>query len=219
MLRRAFSTARVAFEATSSSTPAASSSKSSTPARLRRTKDPLASSARAQHYQIDAGTQFVVRPPPSVVPPTHPVPSSSAAASGEFAFVEPFVQVDRNQHMISPTPRRASKRSKLATSATDSTATTDSATTKRQLTAEEIESLQALRRSDPAHWTRTRLAEKFGISPTAVSVLGWGRGSDATAAASARRQQLEADQIKRQDKWGWKKQIAREERRRRREMW
>ena len=51
------------------------------PTPLRRVRDPLLSSRSAQHYTLESGHSFIVRPPPSVVPPSHPFPPQPTAAA------------------------------------------------------------------------------------------------------------------------------------------
>jgi hypothetical protein len=52
-----------------------------------------------------------------------------------------------------------------------------------------------------------------------VGTLGWGTGSQAKAAEKERKVQVTAAREGKEGSWGWKKAIAREERRRRRTLW
>lgn len=191
MFKRAFTTSRsVAQQASTSSAPAAP---------LRRNKDPLLTSAVASHYTLPSGAHFVVRSPPSTLPPSHPVPSSSLSAStllkpSAAATAEHLLPVSRSSAAAGTSP-------------------------KTHLTAEELSTFHALRQQNPSHWTRSKLAAKFGVSPKVVGTLGWGEGSAARKAERERKESIEAAKEKREGRWGWKKSIAREERRRRRELW
>lgn len=183
MLKRSFTTLR----------PLAQQSPSSSSAPLlRRTKDPLLSSSQSQHFTLgpEAGSaHFIVRPPPSTLPPSLPIKPLSA--EGGAAASEASLPPSRVRWTSSPPAER------------------------RQLSAEEVQSLQALRRSDPTYWTRAKLADKFSISRAAVGTLGWGD----RAAERSRREVLQREKEEREARWGWKKGIAREERARRRTMW
>ncbi|KKY20274.1 putative 60s ribosomal protein [Diplodia seriata] len=81
---------------------------------------------------------------------------------------------------------------------------------KYHLTAADIEQIRALRAQDPAHWTRERLAAKFECSQFFVGLV-------APAPERAAQKQAEIDEVKRG--WGRKKREAREDRRRRKELW
>lgn len=184
MLKRAFSTLRpLQQEATAAATP------------LRRTKDPLLSSSTAQHFTLPTGSHFVIRAPPSTLPPSHPVPSTSTTSAGQTANAEAQLPVSRTRHYSNPPAER------------------------KQLSTEEVAALQALRRSDPAYWTRSKLATKFSISKAAVGTVGWGEGAEGRAAERSRQAELQAQKEATEARWGWKKEIAKEERRRRRTMW
>ncbi|GAA5900078.1 hypothetical protein JCM5296_002050 [Sporobolomyces johnsonii] len=190
--------------------------KPSTPsaAPLRRTKDPLLSSSTAQHFVLPSGSHFIVRPPPSALPPTVPIPQASAPATPTHPFLASIASptlasgassllpaLSTAEHLLPPSRRPSSPKSS------------------KTLSAAEIAELQALRRAEPERWTRSRLAAKFGVSPTVVGRFGWGEGPEARRAEKERRNVVEAGQARRESRWGWKKTIAREERRRRRTMW
>lgn len=178
---------------------------------LRRTKDPLTSSPVAQHFVLPSGSQFIVRPPPSSLPASFPIPSTSSRT--------PFGPVDTNPSaLFSAAPSSPF----LTTSSLEHllpAARQPSSTSSRQLSAGEVAELQSLRRSHPETWTRSKLAEKFGISQQVVGTLGWGEGQEARDAEKARARQITEERDEVEGKWGWKKAIAREERRRRRALW
>ncbi|GAA5921025.1 hypothetical protein JCM3775_004057 [Rhodotorula graminis] len=193
--------------------------KQAAPTPLRRTRDPLIASSRAHHFRLDdCGHHFVARPPPSILPPTVPIPHPStstlpaALANSPFAHAvatsplpadSPAAPPSANDHRLPP----------LRTPAPVASGRT------APLSSTEVAELQQLRRSAPAHWTRSRLARKFGLAQQVVGTLGWGDGPEARRAERARRDQVDARQAKVEQRWGWKKEIAREERRRRRTMW
>lgn len=167
---RSFTSSARQLEASTSTTP------------LRRTKDPLLSSPLAQHFTTPQGHTFIIRPPPSVLPPTLP-----------------HVPISTPEHLLparrSPAPQTTS------------------------LSAAQVGELQALRRANPQYWTRGRLGDKFGVSQRVVGTLGWGEGAEGRAAERARREECGELRERKEGSRGWKKAIAREERRRRRTMW
>ncbi|TNY22653.1 mitochondrial ribosomal protein subunit L20-domain-containing protein [Rhodotorula diobovata] len=212
MLPRAFSATAPTLKQ------AASSSSSSAAAPLRRTRDPLVASSRAHHFRLDTGAHFVARPPPSILPPTVPIPHPATSPLPRALADSPFA------HAVAPSPFApdspaappSANEHRLPPLRAPSTSATTPATT---LSPAEVAELQSLRRSAPAHWTRSRLARRFGISQQVVGTLGWGEGPEARRAELKRQEQVVARQAKVETRWGWKKEIAREERRRRREMW
>ncbi|BGP27276.1 hypothetical protein JCM10295v2_006240 [Rhodotorula toruloides] len=168
--------------------------------RLRRTRDPLTSSSVAQHFTLPSGSHFVVRPPPSVLPPTLPVPPTEAALPHADKFAPtPFASA-ANQHLVAPSRPRAPEAGK-------------------KLSPQEVQELQALRRSDSNYWTTGVLARKFGISRSTVTMLGFGEGIEAERSAAERRRVVEAAKARREERYGWRKAIAREERQRRKMLW
>ncbi|GAA6009615.1 hypothetical protein JCM10207_004125 [Rhodosporidiobolus poonsookiae] len=180
---------------------------------LRRTRDPLLSSPSAQHFLLPSGSSFVVRPPPSVVPPSHPLPPQPAEAHSPLTAVDsPFAAAFASSG-ASLLPSLAPAESALPPSRPSPP------TPAHPLAPSAVAELQALRRSDPARWTRGRLAAKFGVSPQVVGTLGYGEGAEARSAERGRREQVERRREKVEGEWGWKKSIAREERRRRRSLW
>ncbi|KAM0790991.1 hypothetical protein ACM66B_004291 [Microbotryomycetes sp. NB124-2] len=225
MSRRAFSTvSRLAQESISGSR---QSGASSTRTRLARTKDPLASSTRAEHYVLESGNRFIVRPPPSCLPPTFPVPSTSSSSSFTDAgsggaesspFAAAFSAPSSSRHFRQALGLDALSEQRSLEHLLPPSRKIASSPPKK-LTDDQVAELQHLRRSDPDRWTRSKLATKFGISANAVGTIGFGKGVEAKAAAQARQIQVEQEQARREQRWGWKKQIAREERRKRRAEW
>ncbi|KAH7053105.1 mitochondrial ribosomal protein subunit L20-domain-containing protein [Macrophomina phaseolina] len=81
---------------------------------------------------------------------------------------------------------------------------------KYHLTETDIAEIRRLRASDPAQWTRERLAAKFECSQFFVGLV-------APAPEHAARKAAEVEEVKRG--WGRRKREAREDRGRRREAW
>lgn len=192
---------------------AASNMKTVKPVLLSRTKDPLLASSTAQHFTLPSGSIFIVRSPSSTLPPTMPYPpqqssNNSAASTSSLNTAStlfhpnpssPFLFTTNSQHLLPstrPTPIN-----------------------KTPLTSTELASLHALRISAPSYWTRSKLAIKFGISQKIVGRLGWGEGKEALEAEKSRKLSVDNEKERREGSWGWKKTVAREERRRRRAMW
>ncbi|GAA5877775.1 hypothetical protein JCM3774_000754 [Rhodotorula dairenensis] len=193
---------------------------------LRRVRDPLLSSRSAEHYTLESGHSFIVRPPPSVVPPSHPLLPQPAAdaehgrvrlaaklASSPFGASLPL----SSSSSLLPLDHYSIENQHRLPSTRGPTAVAGSTSTK--LSADEIARLQSLRRSDPVKWTRSALAREFRVPQHVVGMFGWGAGAEARLQERQRRRQVEAERKALEDKQGWKRTIAREERRRRRSMW
>lgn len=200
------------------------------PVPLRRVRDPLLSSRSAQHYTLENGHAFIVRPPPSVVPPSHPflpqhadpdhgarlaaklaaTPFGASVSSSSSSSSSPSL-LPLNHYSVENQHRLPSTRGPSAASGLGEPSTT--------LSADQIAHLQSLRRSDPVKWTRSALAREFRVPQHVVGRLGWGVGADAKARERQRRREVEAERKALEDQQGWKRTIAREERRRRRSMW
>ncbi|KWU41851.1 hypothetical protein RHOSPDRAFT_22269 [Rhodotorula sp. JG-1b] len=182
---------------------------------LRRVRDPLLSSRSAEHYTLESGHSFIVRPPPSVVPPTHPFPPQSATDSSAAFAASPFGATISSSSLLLPSNHYSIENQHRLPSTRRGPSTT--ATT--LLSADQITRLQSLRRSDPTKWTRSALAREFNVPQHVVGRFGWGEGVEAKHAERERRRQVEAERKMEEEAQGWKRTIAREERRRRRSMW
>ncbi|RIA86793.1 mitochondrial ribosomal protein subunit L20-domain-containing protein [Glomus cerebriforme] len=79
------------------------------------------------------------------------------------------------------------------------------------LTQEQINEIKQLREQDPIKWTRKKLAEKFECSQFYIGIIA--------PVSEERRIELEAENIQKIEKMGWKKRFVRNERARRRELW
>lgn len=164
---------------------------------LARTRDALVSSSSSTHFVLPSGASFIVRPPPSPLPPSLPHPSPSPSPSSSSSF--PFLTSSSSEHLLPPSHPH-----------------TPSPTT---LSPSQISSLQSLRRSNPSYWTRARLAQKFLVGPSVVARFGWGDGKEGRDAERSRRDHVQAEREASEARWGWRKAISREERRRRRALW
>ncbi|KAF2798728.1 hypothetical protein K505DRAFT_404997 [Melanomma pulvis-pyrius CBS 109.77] len=81
---------------------------------------------------------------------------------------------------------------------------------KYHLQAAEIEQMRALRLSDPNLWTRVRLAEKFGCSQFFVGLV---------VKVPEKAERVERGHQRVRDGWGERRRGAREDRRRRKDLW
>jgi hypothetical protein len=183
---------------------------SSLPIMLHRSKDPLISSTLSTHFKTTSGNHFIIRPPPSSLPPTLPIPyNQSTATDGSSSTTtanNPFFPASSlsTPFLLPSSPVPAPLPPHLAP---------------HHLTPIEILELQSDRRSNPLLWTRSKLAEKYNISVIAVGRLGWGEGKEARESAKVRSRAVLGERERTEGSWGWKKTIAREERRRRRALW
>ncbi|GAA5969227.1 hypothetical protein JCM3765_007249 [Sporobolomyces pararoseus] len=182
---------------------------------LKRTKDPLLSSSVAQHFILPSGNQFIIRPPPSVVPPTVPISQSSTdTTTTSNPFLESIVASPLKTPSSSSSTSPSIDPSLLPPSRSRRPTPT---TTSTRLTPEQVTQLHQLRTTSSS--TRSQLAKQFGIPPQVVGRLGYGSGSEARLVERVKRGEIELEREEREAGWGWKKSIAREERRRRRSMW
>ncbi|GAA5984404.1 hypothetical protein JCM10908_003334 [Rhodotorula pacifica] len=192
---------------------------------LRRVRDPLLSSRSAQHFTLESGHSFIVRPPPSVVPPTLPLLPQQGEAAAAFA-ASPFgaglasPSSSSAKASLLPTEHYSIRNQhRLPSTRAARSAASSGTTTTTTLSADQISRLHSLRRSDPLKWTRSALAREFQIPQHVVGILGWGEGPAAKALEKERRREVERVRKEEEAKMGWKRSIAREERRRRRSMW
>ncbi|CAD6566477.1 MAG: hypothetical protein CYPHOPRED_000750 [Cyphobasidiales sp. Tagirdzhanova-0007] len=92
-------------------------------------------------------------------------------------------------------------------------------TEKAILSEAQISEMQALRLSNPSWWTRSRLAHKYNVSKFYVAIQGFGESSEARAAERTVRENHENKDEEKRNRYGMKKRIDREVRRRRKEFW
>lgn len=201
------------------------------PAKRPHVKDPLIYSPNAKHFQLTDGSTLIIRPPSSVVPPevvypspqaqpdsepspspsssrtnTHPLAGSSALPTASFSFTPPSSATlpslyDASEEHTAPplNPRTTSSPA--------------------QLTPAQIEELQRLRTQDPLHWTRKRLAERYGCSPYYVGIVGFGRDKLGRERRKELKGVLDEKEKLEFERMGWNKRIIKEERRGRRAVW
>ncbi|KAJ8469632.1 hypothetical protein ONZ51_g8861 [Trametes cubensis] len=84
-----------------------------------------------------------------------------------------------------------------------------------RLPDEAIAKMRDLRRADPATWTRGRLAKEFGCSPWFVGKIISLKGPDRRRALEAREKAHEAARAK----WGERKSLQMDIRKKRKEFW
>lgn len=87
------------------------------------------------------------------------------------------------------------------------------------LTPAQVREMQSLRLSNPSQWTRSKLAEKYNVSKFFVSTVGFGDSLEGKQAARMAKEEHEQRNEIRQSRWGMKKRVDREVRRRRKEFW
>lgn len=150
------------------------------------------SAPKARHYDMKDNPliRLTVRPPSSPAPVSHPAIASTSTTT---ANTSSETQLPPQLHK--ETPERAT------------------------LSAEQIAEMQALRLSDPVRWTRSKLAEKYNVSKFFVAMKSFGDSHEAKIAArTVKETHDQAEQLQR-DRWGFKKRVDREVRRRRKEFW
>ncbi|KAF2773826.1 hypothetical protein EJ03DRAFT_258828, partial [Teratosphaeria nubilosa] len=87
---------------------------------------------------------------------------------------------------------------------------------KYHVTPEQVEEIRKLRKEDPKHWTRYRLAEKYDCSQFFIG-LCWSTPEAATPPDLAAQYKADLENIK--SKWGPRKREAREMRSERKKLW
>lgn len=81
----------------------------------------------------------------------------------------------------------------------------------KPISPEQVQEMQSLRNSDPAQWTASKLAARFGCSPLIVQILA--------PAPAAWVQQMEKKHAMRRLHWGPRKTRARQDRIKRLHLW
>ena len=84
-----------------------------------------------------------------------------------------------------------------------------------RLSDEDVARLRQLRREDPQTWTRGRLAKEFGCSPWFVGQITSLKGPERRKALEERDREHTANR----DKWGERRTMNAELRKRRKEFW
>ena len=148
--------------------------------------------------QLEDNLAFIHHPPP-----TMPSPESFTTAPSS-PLLHPLVQFqDTTTSLTNPSLPPVSRPSLIP---------------KKQyprLTDQAIQSMRDLRHSDPAKWTRTKLAARFDCSPGFVSLVAGLKGSDWKKQVS----NVAQDHQRSRDKWGEKKALLQKIRAKRREFW
>lgn len=164
-------------------------------------------SPNARYYDLrdSPSTRFTIRTPSSPAPVTLPPSSSpSTSRSSQSATVSesasPVEPVEEEYELPPQLHKDTPNYSKL--------------------TPEQVEELQQLRTSDPSHWTRSKLAAKYNVSPFYVGIVGFGGKNPENLRIGKRVKEMhDQAQIDQKEKWGFKKRVDREVRRRRKEFW
>ncbi|KAK0546533.1 hypothetical protein OC846_002275 [Tilletia horrida] len=178
----------------------------------RRPLDPLDTAPNAVRHRLTSGETFIVRPAPSAVTTrisADPAPAADgqdASARAQSLFPG-FAGPSRSTSNGAPLPPLLKPKA------------SPSRTSKTVLSADQISELRELRlstaaSSEPGSDSSVRaLADKFGVSPTFVRIV-------APLPSDLRRTKL-AEQESRvgREFWGFRKRLARFERRVRKELW
>lgn len=79
------------------------------------------------------------------------------------------------------------------------------------LTPEIVQEIIALRKENPDKWSISKLATKFGVEAKKVNVI--------TGASKEKQEKVLAQLAEQQSQWTEKRRLAREDRRKRKQMW
>lgn len=156
-----------------------------TPAR--RPRDPLDASPDAVRHTLPTGETFIVRPPPTATP-AHSTIYQPQPLLGAEPVSDP-----------SSLPPALRPRSRSASQPTEA------------ITADQIATIQRLRREDPITYTKSKLAKQFNCSPLFISIV-------APLPKAVKQVKKQQDDLKKQC-WGLNKRVARAEREERRLLW
>jgi len=160
-----------------------------------RVPDPLADVPK---IQLEDNLTFIHRPPP-----TMPSPESLTTAPSSPLLHPPVQPQDTTTSLTDPSLPPVSRPSLIP---------------KKQyprLTDQAIQSMRDLRHSDPAKWTRTKLAARFDCSPGFVSLVAGLKGSDWKKQV----RDVAQEHQRSRDKWGEKKALLQKIRAKRKEFW
>jgi hypothetical protein len=192
-LPRCFSSCAVSSKAAASSSTASTSENSQQFTTRPRFFDSLSkrSSPKARHYDMgeNSSLRLTIRPPSSPAPFSQPAVTSTPSSSAIIS-----------DSQLPPALHKAP--SEYAT-----------------LTSEQISEMQALRLSDPATWTRSKLAAKYNVSKFFVAMTSFGDSHEAKETAKTVKETHDMNSQREREGWGFKKRVDREVRRRRKEFW
>ena len=180
-------------------------------------RDPLDIAPDAQRYVLPSGAHFIVRSPPSVVPPT------IALAAGPTASTSARV-LDELTHPLASTsaaPLDALPRPHLRTADTEHLAPlSHRAPSTKTLSADELAELRSLRLEAPQTHSIAALATRFGVSPSYVARRQRdGRSAEARAQANALADRQERIGVLHAAQTGYLRELRIAERRARRALW
>jgi hypothetical protein len=156
-----------------------------------RTNDPLANNSHAKVQELPGNLTFIHRPPPSA-----PTPHSFTTAPAS-PLLRASADVQSHSAELPPTTRP------------------DTPPEQAHVSQEIIQQIRTLRREQPAKFTRSVLANLYGVTPGFVGMIAPSKQvyrREAHAAFEAVHQELRS-------KWGERKALAVEIRRRRKQFW
>jgi hypothetical protein len=189
------------------------------PARKPRAKDALVTSPHAQSYALDNGATFFVRPPPTPIPPTLPIPFDNAhelPEPGSTEYAHPLLtRPPKSQDGEQPLLRSTTPFAHLAPRLNSGKPAAPS----KMLTPAEILELRQLRASDPNTWTRKALADKFGCSESFVGIIGFGKDLKGKNLQRDLRTERRKQVMEIRSQWTPKREMAFQEKKARRRMW
>ena len=160
-----------------------------------RVPDPLADVPKVQ---LEHNITFIHRPPPTI-----PSPESFTTAPSSPLLRPPAqpqgTTTSLTDHSLPPVSRPSLIPKKQYPRMSD----------------QDIQSMRDLRHSDPAKWTRTKLAAQFDCSPGFVSLVAGLRSSDWKKQVRS----VSMEHQRSRDKWGEKKALLQKIRAKKREFW
>jgi hypothetical protein len=154
-----------------------------------RRPDPLVNNPNATTAELSDGLTFIHRPPPSL-------PSALSLSSNPAS---PLLREPTAAPENTPLPPSLN----------------EIKPPKARLTDEQIQELRRLRASAPETYTQKKLAQMFNTTPSTVGMVATLPQAKRTAA----RQKFFAAHDEQRGKWGEKKSIIRDIRKKRREFW
>ena len=155
-----------------------------------RVLDPLLNNPRAAYQELPGDLTFIRRPPPSAASPE----SFTTAPSS------PLVTGDVRENDPTKLPPVVSEKKAPA---------------QGRMSDEDIARMRELRAKDPVQWTAGRLAKEFGCSPWFVGQITSLKGPERRKALEER----DREHATNREKWGERRSMNAELRKRRKEFW
>lgn len=160
-----------------------------------RVSDPLADIPKVQ---LEDSLTFIHRPPPTI-----PSPESFTTAPSSPLLRPPVQPQGTTTSLTDPSLPPVSRPSLIPK------------TQYPQLSDQDIQSMRDLRHSDPAKWTRKKLAAQFNCSPAFVSLVAGLKNSDWKKQVRS----VAVEHQRARDKWGEKKALLQKIRAKKKEFW